>query len=574
MGELVGDSSNDPKLCEDIDRGMSLGFSGELEPSNVFPPHFSTSEERVTEDEVLVNLRRSFRNYRSAESESHTVLSMIQDEVRLGRMRPLSKQEMWDEQRCFSRVAAIPKADCSELRLVEDYRRSKANERIRLVERVCLPRLRDIVKMLQHVLYGEDGKKLDMIGAILDLKGAYRHVNLLPEERRFCSVVVSQEGEKLGFEHLMIPFGVRSAPWGFCRLSSKLLRILKAFVFLLEYLQSFVVKPRSGAMVYIDDFLWLFRAATASRLLTSVILLILLVGVAVSWPKLCVRGDQIKFIGFNLILNKEPVMIAIPDAKLAEVKALIRSVIDNPRSVAAETLEPFLSAFYSRLAGLRKHGVVRFRISPQSDLFKVLRWWQDLLENEEFRLRLPVPAPFQATPRIVVASDASAKALGAWASCGPVVYWYKVDIRGGANLGPWRKFLEDPSSPSCRDMVFLETLAACLGLLLAIRMFALEEDERIWVSLQTDNTGTKSHFEKFRSPTDRVNQLLKAMAAKLGCIAYRYDVSYIASAENYYADLISRVQDPKGQLPESWKEVPMSTSSLRLLNCQRKPWNR
>ncbi|KAF4649416.1 hypothetical protein FOL47_002102, partial [Perkinsus chesapeaki] len=315
----------------------------------------------------------------------------------------------------------------------------------------------------------------------------------------------------------------------------------------------------------------LFAIDDRVALVSVALVVLLLIGLLVAWEKLRVSASSVKYVGFVVSLDASPVTISVPEAKLCDTLRLISSVIASPSHVSINALEkvagrlvwlcrvcefarPYLSPLYERLG-----------IAP---LFKALKWWENTLRVDgapygEFRLSMPVFPPGVLSPKIYIASDASTSGLGAWAKSGERTCWFNLSLTDGRALGKWRRFLENPSKPSSSDMVFLETLAAALGLVMALKEFEPDSAYRSWISLRSDNAATVASFKKLRSSTPRINEVLRSLACRLAKMSYRFDVCYISSEENYYADVISRERSPSKYLPADWERVVVLPSALK-----------
>ncbi|KAF4676764.1 hypothetical protein FOL47_005185 [Perkinsus chesapeaki] len=329
------DSNADPTLPDDINSGVNLGFEEPLQPSGVFPP---VSQPSTQQHSYLLASRGPGprTNYVSARDAEEAVQRVIDEELKLGRVRVLTKNEASDSARYFSKLAAIPKSgSANSYRLVEDFKESSANARITPVEHTTHPSLEDIRALVQRLLLDEDGNKKDYVGSITDIKGAYRHLHLRPSSRKFCCFSVNG----CDYENLAVPFGVCSAGWAFCRLSSKVQRIDHALADLLISLMG--ARDLARGWVYIDDAAWLFPRSKAFPLAVRLLLLLPLMGISVSWPKFRLGVQTLRFIGFDLVLSGECPLIRLPADKLGIVINSLHSLLDHNRpKIRLVDLEP------------------------------------------------------------------------------------------------------------------------------------------------------------------------------------------------------------------------------------------
>ncbi|KAF4649372.1 hypothetical protein FOL47_002149, partial [Perkinsus chesapeaki] len=126
----------DTSLPHEIDSGVSLGIDEPLEPTGLFPA-YSKDAQAVALEELRLRFRA---NYQSVENNPAVTEELIQDEVKLGRMRQITNVEAADPRRVFARMALLEKKSSiagsseplsSRFRIVEDYRRNHLNARMR-----------------------------------------------------------------------------------------------------------------------------------------------------------------------------------------------------------------------------------------------------------------------------------------------------------------------------------------------------------------------------------------------------------------------------------------------------------
>jgi len=81
-------------------------------------------------------------------------------------------------------VIVKPKAGGIKVRLIHDLSRSGVKHRIRLPERVVLPRLSDVIAATTALLATRSTKvALDLL--VLDFRDAFKQLHVHPDEQRF-----------------------------------------------------------------------------------------------------------------------------------------------------------------------------------------------------------------------------------------------------------------------------------------------------------------------------------------------------------------------------------------------------
>jgi len=155
---------------------------------------------------------RSLRNYDLAESQLEEAAIEIDRYVKKGfcKVLPLEEVHTRFPQGTASKLALIlkQKADGStKRRIVIDMRPSQGNERAKIEERIVLPRSQDIVASLrvmrarEHELVGHEVKRSVLKSStsyaeaevefiMLDLKDAFCHFGVRPEELQHCNASV------------------------------------------------------------------------------------------------------------------------------------------------------------------------------------------------------------------------------------------------------------------------------------------------------------------------------------------------------------------------------------------------
>ncbi|KAF4650786.1 hypothetical protein FOL47_000870 [Perkinsus chesapeaki] len=558
------DEGRDPKLAQELDRGVSMGISSDLSVSGVFPARDTRTADSLPEP---LHTNPFYDNYSSAREASDAVEELVEKELLLGRVRTLSAEEAADG-RVFSKLAAIPKklddSGCPvAYRLVEDLKKSGTNSCINLHERVTLPSLSDLVSLIKRMSYDDEGVYVPHMGAVADIEGAYRHLYIDPQDRSYCCF----KTRDAYFENLAMPFGAPSSCWNFCRLSSKMLRSQHKLAELLEFWLKELAKkrvrsvPAARGLIYIDDSAWLLAAALALPILVRILLLLPLVGLSIAWNKCILLTQRFKFIGYEVDISREFPHIHIPIDKLEKISEGLRSIMrrDIPCSVklieqvagklnwvsmACPFTRPYLASLYSALKMANRKGLKSLRISESSALFEAASWWLNVIESDNapsrdpFRLNLPILPP-KDRDAISLASDASTTGLGGWAARGNRVVWYRLDIVETANLGSFRELLTFNNKALSDDMVVLETIAAAMTLRMGLQFFDRCISNRTPFTFYSDNSGTVAALRKLKSKTPRVNAILKKAAGDLAKVCYQWSVDYIPSEENKAADLIS-----------------------------------
>ena len=258
LWQAWGAEAGDPDLClpDFIRRGVPLGMEVPIPPSGVFPP--ALDQEDVNTDPAGEFEALKFqRNYQSVRDQTTEATIEIDRYVNNG----FAKRVSWDWVKqtlgttgTVSKMALIlkEKEDGSvKRRIILDMRRSFGNSRSKVDERIVLPRLSDVVTMLQDIWRRRGGAKAkrrdtntdDFEFYLIDLSDAFCHLGVLKNELRHC--VTPDEHDRDALVWCAMLFGYRAAPLLMGRLSSALGRLL----------QSLVCPEITQLQVYVDDIL-------------------------------------------------------------------------------------------------------------------------------------------------------------------------------------------------------------------------------------------------------------------------------------------------------------------------------
>ena len=122
-----------------------------------------------------------------------------------------------------SKIAVIVKKrvdGSTKVRLVHDLSRSGVNHRVRLPERVVLPRLGDVMVQALRLLRGcpeHEGVRF----MVLDFSDAFKQLRVSPEEQAF----LAGRWTEGWFRYLTVMFGIASGPLVWGRVAAALMRL-------------------------------------------------------------------------------------------------------------------------------------------------------------------------------------------------------------------------------------------------------------------------------------------------------------------------------------------------------------
>lgn len=190
--------------------------------------------------------------------------------------------------------------------------------------------------------------------AIVDIKSAYRAVQIHPDHRKFAGFQWELDGVVCNFVDNRLCFGLRSGPAYF----NDITRFLATY--LSENYDIFIVQ-------YLDDFLCLDRSldrcAFAQR---CIIDMLRYVGFYISWKKIQAPSHVITFLGIEIDSLK--MELRLPQGKLEKLSVMLDSILDTVY-ISKKSLE-VLTGLLAHCATIVKGGRVFCR--RLYDLYKVM----------------------------------------------------------------------------------------------------------------------------------------------------------------------------------------------------------
>eukprot|EP00435_Cladocopium_sp_Y103_P052211 s157_g16.t1 len=366
LWEQWGEEASDPDGClpDFMRRGVPLGMEVGIPPSGVFPVAME-NEEINTDPASEFEELKLLRNYQSVREQVKEATIEINRLVE----KKFAKRVSWEwirqtlgETGTVSKLALIlkEKEDGSlKRRLVLDMRRSFGNSRSKVEERIVLPRVVDVVAMLQHMWKprgGAKGKRLtedrdDFEFYLIDLQDAFCHFPVRKEELRHCVTPDELEQDALVWTAML--FGYRAAPLLMGRLSSALGR----------FLQSMVCPDLTQLQIYVDDVLIAMlgdRAAREARL-AMLLYTSAALGVQVNLRK-GERGRRVTWIGCCL---------EVPTVELNEPEIVILSISQQMIDQVLVTLRSWIRAGMAPIKELKS---TTGKLSWIGGILPRLRW--------------------------------------------------------------------------------------------------------------------------------------------------------------------------------------------------------
>ncbi|CAE7307255.1 unnamed protein product [Symbiodinium sp. CCMP2592] len=307
--------TKDPEsdLCRHLRKGVRIGVDHELQPS----PHWPLR----TADPIVSDLVICEGSWKSASDHPDQVRELLAQEIAEGWIveRP-SVQYLHDH---FPAVAigklGLVLAEGRSPRLTVDSSVSGVTAACQIPNHMLLPRISDVEDCAPSCL----GRQ-PWITVSLDVRKAHRMV--MVEHCDQALLAFTFEGRV--FTSSTLNFGARASAFWWARVGGALIRLSHAAIWLSHLLWG-----------YVDDFLGGFRGDVAPISASIWILLLLALGVPLSWPK-CVWSSECIWIGWSI--NLESWVCELPSAKISKILDQIAELLSAGDKVKFKTLESLI----------------------------------------------------------------------------------------------------------------------------------------------------------------------------------------------------------------------------------------
>ena len=300
-----------------------------------------------------------------------------------------------------SPLAAIPKADSNDVRLIHDCsvpRGLAVNDYCSEQESFCFESVTDALKLVQKGYFM----------AKVDLKSAYRSVPIHPSNYQAMGLKWKFQNSN-SYTYLYdtrLPFGSKKAPGIFHRLTQSVKRMMIKMGF-------------TSVVAYLDDFLIVAPTQTECIMGQKILINLLRnLGFGISWGKVCGPSKRLVFLGVEI--DSSLLRVSLPKAKLYDFKLLLQSFATRKRaslrqlqslagklswaSLVVTGGKVFLRRILNEIALIKKQNHTRIL---SKEIFKDISWWLAYLN------RFNGKQYFKPKPTYVhVYLDASKKASG------------------------------------------------------------------------------------------------------------------------------------------------------------------
>jgi hypothetical protein len=343
LGRAAGDedASTHIPVWLDEDLGASLGFDNDIPVCGVFP---TVVEDNPSQESLpsLVTDTQGWTNYKSVEEDLVHALELAEKAEQNGYCRILDSESECHDMVGTRDLTVQPLGMVSrekedgtiKRRLVFDYLRSGTNARIRLSERIVLPRLSDAVDNAKRV-HRHLQPNIILEWLVLDFSDAFHHVKL---GKKWWRHNVCKIGPKW-IVYTALSFGARSFPnlWG------------RVAAFIGRLTASCLQYQHADIQIFVDDPLVSASGSTAARnrVFASVFTIFAVLNFKVAWSKAVLARD-VTWIGGQLSSTPTSITVAIPPGRRDKFLAETISIL-SAGAIQARRLRSYtgLASFYA-----------------------------------------------------------------------------------------------------------------------------------------------------------------------------------------------------------------------------------
>ena len=432
-------------------------------------------------------------------------------------------------------------------RLVHDLRRSGVNSKIKVLERLVLPRLEDAIDDAVSLFESGLLPQEEVLWLTLDFKDAFKQLPTKPTERRY----LAGQADGQYFYYKTVLFGVRTGPLVWCRVAALVSRATQALTSSAE----------SRLELFIDDPLIAMKGTrqvvhwAAARVLWFWLAL----GLKLAWPKGSL-GTEAHWIGTVLKADhiKQTVEVSIPAEKIQDWRQAAVAILQRPwtsrksiqrfagkMSWAAGVIlqaKPYVQMLYSALN-------VSKQVVYAKQLKHALTWLVALFDGFNNGLHRRVQAHVRHQVCLEFLVDASPWGGGAVRlvnGC-PVecfcLTWHEIDERAiGARIG------QAASQAQWEAYMALRALWKWLT-------SELEGQ----VKIRGDAAGVLQSFVKRSSKSATLTRVVREVTLHLALTHRSLEAIHLWSEDNAWADALSRLADPQkpATVPPELRHLPL-----------------
>ena len=315
-----------------ISEGLPLGIENEIPSSNGIWP-LSQKQNEIFEQ--LLNIKSKSVSYKK---HFNFVYNELSKELQMGWLSKVKKKKV---SKALVKIHVIEKMKLNKLklRIILDFKRNKVNSNSILRETINLPNPLDIIHMILYLMHFKSINKDDLLENSLaywflelDVESAYRHLSISKNERKYLHFYVDRLGR---LEHNRLPFGLKVAPYLYCRFTSVIFR----------FILSLIGNKEADGLVYIDDLTFVLKNIKQTPLSISLILCMgYSSGLSWAFEKCKLRKSICNAIGYEFKTIGDGVSVKYKSENITDCKNLIEEILKD-KKISLKTLQRVIGKF-------------------------------------------------------------------------------------------------------------------------------------------------------------------------------------------------------------------------------------
>ena len=513
-------------------------------------------ESPEVDDLALVTDLTSFENYEGVETNEDDSAAM-QGYVDKGYLKQFDTYDevvsYLDAKPTLSKLGCIVKDKVNyetgvvtkKTRIILDCKQSQVSRFASRTHKSVLPRVSDAIhSMLQ--LMGAASHQESVTLFIADVADAFWLAPLHMDERKYFVA----KFRKKYYVFVRTAQGSRGAPLTFAVIMALCAR----------FVQSILCGPCRGGhhpeamlQIYVDDPLAVLLGTDArqKRLACLIATAWMVLGVPLAFHK-AILSSHTMWIGININVSENEVMVEVPADKVSELKQLIgdalcgnviavkclRTIIGKCMAVASVIYvwRPFVQELYAALHGPTNapQGCIWIKQIKHS-----LLWLLAFLNNEvgSIQRTYGLTQYLQTGTDMQITWDASPYGMGAYfTEKGKVIEFFAIPISSEDEQ------ILGVQSGGCEGQQMWE----CLAGLIAMRQWAPRwKHSRVHLHLRGDNIASLVLFSTLKTHSKQLSMIAREFALDLGTAAFRPEVvQHVPGISNVVADQLSRRYEP------------------------------
>ena len=373
--------------------------------------------------------------------------------------------------------------------------------------------------------------------AVVDIKSAYRSINVYPSHRSFQGFEWELDGNEEYYEDNCLCFGLKCAPYIFSRVSNFVVRCMRR-------------RGYANVYGYLDDFLVMEETEErCQEALAQLLSLLRKLGFFVAWNKVFTPCQTVVYLGIEL--DSVAMEIRLPDRKVRKVSALVEEFATKETCSKKELqiLAGNLAhasmvvrggrTFSRRIINMVKYlpdGAMKCKIPDW--MKEDLHWWHRFIEVFNGSARIIAPLSYTCIP---LETDSSFSGFGCkWGNDWCAGVW-DMPVHILSEFIPLEHCAEGPNAgANGLDINVLELWPV----LQAVKKWG-SSWSNTKVKVITDNTQVRQMINTGRSSSVMCMQWLRELFWVTVVYNIHLVASYIKSENNVLPDFLSRLFDSR-----------------------------